>query len=344
MSISDFLQIEVSYYYNVKFPRSEIVRIGDVLSAIRKGKHKADIESIRSSIAIGDMDRAKMIKMQLPAVTFSGVFGERRTLEHCRHYTSVLVIDIDKLGEREMRKVNEVLQSEEYVVCHWKSPSGNGWKGLVVLSYPEDRILYTQSYLHREAFIQVANYFRAQYGIALDASGKDIPRLCYMSYSDELLLKDKIVPFQVHADELDFEQETEDNVVEVERVIRQTRQQLEVHIPVQWNILDGRSINNPYAWKQKNILHDIYKFLSRRKLSITGRYEDWVKVAYAIANTFHSVYGRTMFIKLCELDGAYHDPVRSERLIFDAYNASQKICTFKTILYLAEQKGFKYNP
>lgn len=344
MSIDDFLQIEVSYYSNVKSFRSEIVRIGEVLSAIHNGKFKNEIENIRALIATGDTERAKAIKAQLPAVTFSAVFGERRTLEFCRHYTSVLVIDIDKIEEREMRKVDEILRNEAYVVCHWKSPSGNGWKGLVVLSYPEDRMLYAHSYLHREAFIQVANYFSSQYGIALDASGKDIPRLCYMSYCEELLLKDGIVPFHVQTDELNFEIEAEDNIAEIERVIKQVRRQLEVYIPVQWNMLDGRSLNNPYAWKQKNILHDIYKFLARRKLSITGRYEDWVKVAYAIANTFHSVYGRTMFLKLCELDGAYHDPVRSERLIFDAYNAAQKICTFKTILYLAEQKGFKYNP
>jgi hypothetical protein len=87
-------------------------------------------------------------------------------------------------------------------------------------------------------------------------------------------------------------------------------------------------------------LERIYKYLSAKGMSITSTYEDWVKVAFAIAHTFHSTYGRKMFMKLCELDGASHNEERSERLIYDAYTTPDKRSDFSSIVYLAARKGF----
>lgn len=65
-----------------------------------------------------------------------------------------------------------------------------------------------------------------------------------------------------------------------------------------------------------------------------------MRVAFAIAGTFHPVYGRRLFMRLCELDGALHDEVKSEKLIFSAYMNRSGNCDFGTILFLASKKGF----
>ena len=81
-------------------------------------------------------------------------------------------------------------------------------------------------------------------------------------------------------------------------------------------------------------------YLKKNEISITTGYEDWVRVAFAIAGTFHPVYGRRLFMRLCELDGILHDEVKSEKLIFSAYMNRSGNCDFGTILFLASKKGF----
>ena len=109
--------------------------------------------------------------------------------------------------------------------------------------------------------------------------------------------------------------------------------------PIHWNLVDGKKQGdrNPY---DRRMMERIYKFLVARGLSITSTYEEWVKVAFAIAQTFHSTYGRKMFMKLCELDGANHNEAKSERLIYDAYTAPVIRSDFSSIVYLAQRKGF----
>jgi hypothetical protein len=111
--------------------------------------------------------------------------------------------------------------------------------------------------------------------------------------------------------------------------------------PIKWNIIDGlKQENRRGKAYDRRLLERIYRYLASRNESITSTYEDWVKVAFAIAHTFHSVYGRRMFMKFCELDGPAHNEAKSERLIFDAYTATEKKCDFSTIIYLAKGKGF----
>lgn len=344
MTIDELLHTKISFYRNVRYYRSEEVTIGAVFEAIKSDRYKTQISDIRSCLAKGDIVQSGAVKSQLPAVTFSALFGDRRQMEYCKAYTNILVFDIDKLGADELVIAGDRLRDDKYVVSLWRSPSGNGIKGLVVLEYPKDRNLYALSYLHRTAFMQVENYFKMQYGIALDKSGKDVPRLCYMSHDANLVLKSEVTLFPVQLDVLDFKAEEGIEPEELTEAVKHVGRRIDSSVAISWNVLDGHTYPNQYMQQQKEILFTIYRYLKKKRLSITESYEDWVKVAFAVANTFHPVYGRNMFMKLCELDGAKHDAERSERLIYDAYTAGCKLCTFKTIIYFAEKKGFKYNP
>lgn len=89
----------------------------------------------------------------------------------------------------------------------------------------------------------------------------------------------------------------------------------------------------------RSLLTYIYKKLAKKGISITETWEDWVKVAFAIASSVHPEKGRELFMKFCSLDGEKNDIVKSERLIWDAYNRNLGKCSISTIIYLAKQKG-----
>lgn len=68
------------------------------------------------------------------------MYEGRRKADLCKQYNNLMVIDIDKLDDEEMRRVRVCLEQDDYVAAFWISPSGNGWKGLVGLEYAEGKM------------------------------------------------------------------------------------------------------------------------------------------------------------------------------------------------------------
>lgn len=329
----DWLKIPVSYFPNKIFQTTQQMSLGDVLNTIQSNRFEMLISELRRFKAEGKQDRADAIKSNLPAVTFCATFDGRRISNQYAHYNNLLVIDIDKLSEEEMARVKECLMNDPYVASFWKSPSGNGWKGLLFLSYPEEAQILNVSEKHHEAFLYVEQYFKSNYSIELDSSGKDITRLCFFSWDPELVIKStaSAMPIKIEPKQTKPER----------KVVPQPTHNQSSHLvkDYAWNQVEGKSTqkNNPM---DRRLMENIYRYLVRHNSSITGSYEDWVKVAFAIAGTFHPAYGRMMFMKLCRLDGIDHNEEQSERLIYDAYTTMEKRSDFSTIIYLAGKKGY----
>lgn len=335
MTKDELTAINVSFYRNMKSADAKAATIGQVLDVIRSTFYETQVTTIRRLKAEGKKAEADEVKGNLHAVTFCATFQNRRLSGLYRQYNSLMVIDIDKLPDDEMERVRECLEACDVVGTYWKSPSGSGWKGLVPLNYLHTDKKTDVVEMHHWAFNKLEETFKADYDITLDTSGKDITRLCFMSWSPELRLKDTFGKFDVDLDEMKAVKKARKSSGEKMPVLKSSGE------PIQWNIVDGQKqegrTGDPY---DRRMLERIYKYLHSRGLSITSTYEDWVKVAFAIAQTFHSTYGRKMFMKLCELDGADHNEEKSERLIYDAYTTAEKRSDFSSIIYLATRKGF----
>ena len=331
-----WLDTRVSYFPRMTSNAEKDMSLQKVLDMIRSDEFSQRIVKLRRFKQEGNVEQASRIKSNLPAITFCATFEKKRRSDLFVHYNNLLVIDIDELSEETMEHVETCLFEDPYVLAYWKSPSGNGWKGLISLQYPEIAKIIGVVERHRQAFCAVEQYFKSHYGIELDPSGKDITRLCFFSWDTKLVKKEHIVAFEVESVSIksQWEHKRRDKMVEVKEQVPIARHEL-----VTWAMIEGRSTmhNNQ---KERNTIEKIYKFLLRKHLSITSNYLNWNKVAYAIANTFHPVYGRKIFMKLCELDGAAHNAKMSEDLIRDAYLEPDKRTEFSSIIYLAEEIGY----
>ena len=146
-----------------------------VLDAIKEGRWKDLIEKIRSC---EDKDTRNELKKSLPCATFSGTFNHRRREKNIKKYSQLMVIDIDNLSPNELKKFKYSLKQDPFVISFFESPS-RGLKALVeVNSELEDH--------KNTAFPYVQEYFKDAHGITIDKSGKDVSRLCYVSYDPEL--------------------------------------------------------------------------------------------------------------------------------------------------------------
>ena len=151
-------------------------QIETIVSWIREGKGKfaSKIKAIRSALEAGDKDKASEIKLTLPAVMFSGTF-ERRSSKNLTNHSGLICMDFDKLDDPE--KYIDQLRFDPHIVMAFVSPSNRGVK--VVMAIPDD------GEIHRDMFESCKRYM-STYGLEADESGKDVSRLCFLSYDPEI--------------------------------------------------------------------------------------------------------------------------------------------------------------
>ena len=184
--------IKVSYQEKAWSSISKELTLNETLNIINSELLKGKIERLRKELGNGNKDYYDNNKKSLPAVTFSATFQENRRKDKLKDYNQILVIDIDKLSNKEMKTVGEDLKKEPLIFSFWKAPSNKGYKGLIKLNVIEKFDKINTDFQHKYAFNLVSSYFLKNHNIELDKSGSDITRLCFLSYDQEIIIKDNI--------------------------------------------------------------------------------------------------------------------------------------------------------
>ena len=88
-------------------------------------------------------------------------------------------------------------------------------------------------------------------------------------------------------------------------------------------------------------MSNIIKYLTIKNKSITYSYADWYKVAMGIANSFTFDIGKKYFNKLSALDVGKYNSINCENFLTDCYEMRNGSIKFASIIYLANQQGYK---
>ena len=195
MNTLSILNKRISFCPNIRSKSYQPITLFDALNSVRTNVYGEQIKNIRRLFNNGNFQSYKSKKKQLPSYIFSGIaYGDRHKFD-ISGYTSLIVVDIDKLENIEL--VKSQLKSDCHVISVWISPSGNGLKALFYLDYrtPVNDNVWI---LHEHcAFPQIENYLLSKYGIHIDKTGADITRLCFVSSDSEIHLKKEFEPFPV---------------------------------------------------------------------------------------------------------------------------------------------------
>ena len=183
----------INFLNSVKELQFKKVEVQKVLQQIQKGYWKKQINDIRYHVKNGNENEAVKIKSNLPCMTISATFKERRKKDYVDSYTGLLHLDYDKLENAEEVKTN--LISIPYTYSAFISPSGNGVKVLV----KSDNAMSS----HEVAFNSLREYYDKIVNVESDSSVKDITRLCYMSYDPDLYLNKTSEIFKYKTSTLD---------------------------------------------------------------------------------------------------------------------------------------------
>jgi hypothetical protein len=161
----------------------------ECLDIVRSGGLKARVQHIRECVANRDDDNASAAKRMLPAMMPSGIFS-RADGEHLIEYSGLLCADIDDCDEH-MDETLEVLRGDPYCLGWFRSPSGTGIKAFYRHEDGADA--------HWPAWWSMAQHLKAQ-GVILDETTADVPRLCFLSWDTEAVLRDgHVLPVRADA-------------------------------------------------------------------------------------------------------------------------------------------------
>ncbi|MAN26594.1 MULTISPECIES: BT4734/BF3469 family protein [Mesonia] len=311
--------MKVSRFQNIYTKSIVQSNLLDELNDIKEGKYQNLIEKCRFFTNKKDYDSYKTLKIKLPIVTFCGTFKNGRKLENLDSYNNIMILDIDHINSSNINVLKNQLIKDKYIYSVWLSPSNEGLKALVRIdSSPKE---------HKSSFNSLKKYFKTEYNIELDNSGSDITRLCFVSWDKDLYLNTNS---EIYDDKL------------IEEEIEASKSK---------KIAFSKSLNkSAYATEGLNksehrkIINLIIKYLKRKELSITSSFDEWLRVALAIASTFSYDLGEKYFLSLCELDKEKHNELESKNILKYCYNhrnlEMSSSISLGTIVFYAKEKGF----
>lgn len=325
--MEEILKKRVSFQNNTWSAFSKEISIDEVLQEIQSNKHKTQIQNLRSLIQNNKKEEYNSHKRTLPAVTFCGTFDVERKKSKIKKYNSVIVLDVDKLNEQELKRAKECFLNELIVFSFWESPSKEGLKGLVSLGYNFELNNENLDRAHKGAFKKLAQYFKEKHNVELDNSGSDTTRLCFFSYDPSIVIKENVYQFAINESDILPIIETKEKTEHVELKFASNKDAL--HNPANRN-----------AQGDRYTIAAITRFLEKKNESITNSYEEWYKVAMAIANSFTYAIGEKYFIKLSSFDRAKFNEIGCKNFLVNCYEIRNGAIKFKTIVYLANAKGY----
>lgn len=154
-------------------PNAELL-LGDVLDAITDGLYAAAIHHLRTVFRREGEEAYRAAKQRLPQITFAGTFAPTRAKEHLVCHSEICHADIDHLTDLQETKYR--LLDDPHVAYCFTSPRGDGLKYGVRIAKVENDNAY------KHAWGILAATHQTAYGVTWDPSGKDICRLCFISW------------------------------------------------------------------------------------------------------------------------------------------------------------------
>ncbi|MCD4833847.1 MAG: hypothetical protein K8R31_08645 [Bacteroidales bacterium] len=332
LNTSLILHEKVSFQKNVWSDIEKELSLEEVLKSIKSETYAFQTNKLRNYVRTDNKEMYDTHKKRLAAVTFCGTFEVRKKV-NLKVYNEILVLDIDKLDNDELKRVKSVLFRDNFIFSFWESPSGNGIKGLIKLEYLNLKEEYDQNNIHGFAFNVISKYFLESYDIELDESGKDITRLCFLSHDPNIAVKESYNPFKVNIESFE-----ESEILKEKKEITSDLKSLRpINLKNKLYNPESRNDSNDRVTIQK-----IVRFLEKRKISITDSYDKWYKVAYAISNTFTYDLGEKYYLRLCRLDGSKHDELESKNMLRYCYEHSTGLINFNTLVFYAQKKGYEF--
>ena len=267
--------------------------IPEILHEIKTGKYRPGITYLRKSLAENKLEAYEKAKKSLPAFTPSGKFVGGRKMEFLEVYSNFIILDIDKLSQTDLQNAKHKANQSEYTYASFISPSGNGLKILVKVN--------TKKEDHKETFLAIQKHYETLLNHEIDKSGKDITRLCFYSFDDNLYQNESAKTFVTSSEvEMHLSKNNSNQSCHTEPVeVRQTDNQqptTENSEAIYNHCIRFTEKKVQYATGSRNVfVHQLACNLNRKGISLNEALSfiltDFGYDEKEVTQTVHSAYG-----------------------------------------------------
>jgi hypothetical protein len=180
--------IEVTNFIGFNKPTGNNL-LSSVIADIRSGVFRSKVDEIRSEIQLGNNKNADILKKKLPAFTPSATFKGGRTNDYVEKYNKIIILDYDDVSDGNYDSIYSKIKEYKYTHACFRSPSGNGIKVFCKVS--------SEMQHHQVAYAQISAKYENLTGVKIDPSGKDVARLCYVSFDPNAYFNEDSKVFHV---------------------------------------------------------------------------------------------------------------------------------------------------
>lgn len=264
------------------------------LEQVKLGKDQSILKQVMQVREAKDKTERDLLKKSLKAVSISGVFNKRDT-NNLASYSGLLQIDLDHVGSEYVERVKEELNKLPFIRAVFRSPSGDGVKGIALVNGRED---------HEDSAKKIQEYFKDSLKdlpstFKVD-SVQDIPRLCFYSYDPELKENHEAVPFQ------------DSMILEIKKDQKVTEPSIEKK---------NETISEREKIKIKADLEEALKYFPK-KVQDDNRRDEVLKIIWGILDLFGEEETRRLSEKIIDPSSSFdieqaiksYDPNRKDRI------------------------------
>ena len=273
----------------------EDIEFLDVLHRIKGGYWQDEFFSYRSVLKkYGPMaQETKVAKEKLSCFIPSGRFAGGRKRSNLAEHSSILNIDIDAKHNVgiDLPEFKDTLFGDKHVYAGHLSVSGMG-VSLYVKINPEK---------HVESFLAMEKYFAEEFKIIIDPACKDVTRLRFVGYDEELYIN--------------------------ERSARWGKYEKKESVDFQFRRVAYCDTDIEFVLQQ----------LERDRRDITANYADGVKIGFAF-NTEFGEAGLDFFQRVCQFRKGY-DPAKTA--VKYKQCVGSKSVTISSFFWIAQQAGYE---
>jgi len=207
----------ITIFKNIKETTTPFHKTIDfVIERIKSGASKDLVDKIRAE---QDKDKRKVLKKDLPAICFSGVFTKRNDQAIIQH-SGFICLDFDGYQSKSaLNKDLKVITQSEYTYCAFISPSGDGIKVIVKVPPSIDS--------HKGYFQTLMKHYDNPH---FDKATGNISRVCYESYDPSVYVNENSSVW----DKIEEEEIVQHAITEASRTIPITDEDKIIKILLTW--------------------------------------------------------------------------------------------------------------
>lgn len=298
------LDTPISVFRNARSTDPSTVALRVFLESKKYGDQVAQIR------AAADKATRDQLKKELPAATISGTF-RTRNIQGIDQYNGLLCMDFDAKENPEQSpwEMKNVLSTIDEVVYAGLSVSGTG-VFCIIATDNDDPTAHSELVNYVGGLIQRA-------GLNYDKSCKDVCRLRFVSADPAAYIA------TTHA------------VLPAKDILQRLAEQRAAQKP---RAIQVRRAKEPSATEASKVERLIER-IEAQAADITGNYEDWLYLAFALANEFGN-QGEEYFQRISQYNPKY-DPVETEKKYNNALRTGSGRVKIGTLFAIATKHGIR---